>query len=1126
VGVELPELEEVNWDSRGYIKNEQGQITEIGLFGLEENSETIDLEEIVIILKQLPQLSALYLGSSQICDIAPLEKLKRLSKLHINSNQISNIAPLRKLNQLSTLDLSHNQIQDITPLEKLTHLSELDLGYNRVNNIASLKELKHLSKLYLDDNEIDDITPLRQIRNLSSLNLSYNQVSDIFPIKELFQIVKLKLYGNQIRDISPLRELSQITTLYLGTNQISDITPLESLSQITKLKLYSNQISDISPIKKLSRITTLYLGSNKITDISPLKELTQITDLQLHDNKINDITPVKKLSRVVTLYLGSNKIGDIAPLKELTQIIDLQLHDNQISNIAPIKALSQITILYLGANKIDDISPLKELTHIFDLQLHNNQINDITPLKKLSQITSLQLHNNQINTIAPLKKLTQLSVLDLHKNKIEILPIWITEFEGEINWSVKHISSGTNLYGNPLQTPPPEIVKQGKAAITNYFAQLDKQKENYLFEAKMLIVGEPGAGKTSLAWKIEDEDCELPKKEDTTKGINVLQYEFPLSKEKVATLTKKKKEERGKFRLNLWDFGGQEIYKATHRFFLSKRSLYALVADSRNEDTDFNYWLHIVEMFGGDSPLLIVLNEKYERKKTLDIPAMKARFENIVDVISVDFADDDKARLNQLTQAIRYHVSRLPHIGSPVPAKWTIVREALEKNENNTITLQDYLRICSDNSIKKTEDALVLSQYFHDIGVFLHFQNDPLLKNTLFLNSTWATQAVYQILDNPLLNEQDGRFSKEDAEKIWSAGEFTLLRSELLQLMKKFFLTYEIGNSGEYIVPERLPANTPEYEWEEKDNLIVQYDYDFFMPKGILSQFIVQMNRYIKNHHLVWKRGVILERENTRAEVTESYDARKIKIRVAGRNRRDFMTIISEKFDELNAQYEKMKVEKLIPCNCDECKADGTPYFYKYADLSRRIEKGRREVECGRSYEMVNVRGLIDDVINEGMRGGKRNTTEPKATRKKVFVSYSHKDDEWIEKVQEVLNSLSHLDINFDLWDDTRIESGDLWREEIETALAKTDIAILLISTPFLASNFIKNDELPHFLKSAEEGGTAILPVILSHSIFGKTELNKFQAVNDPSKPLSALSESEQDEILVSLAERVVELVG
>jgi hypothetical protein len=35
--------------------------------------------------------------------------------------------------------------------------------------------------------------------------------------------------------------------------------------------------------------------------------------------------------------------------------------------------------------------------------------------------------------------------------------------------------------------------------------------------------------------------------------------------------------------------------------------------DSRNEDTDFNYWLHLVEMFGGDSPLLIVLNEKYQR---------------------------------------------------------------------------------------------------------------------------------------------------------------------------------------------------------------------------------------------------------------------------------------------------------------------------------------------------------------------------------------------------------------------------------------------------------------------------------------------------------------------------------
>ena len=126
-------------------------------------------------------------------------------------------------------------------------------------------------------------------------------------------------------------------------------------------------------------------------------------------------------------------------------------------------------------------------------------------------------------------------------------------------------------------------------------------------------------------------------------------------------------------------------------------------------------------MFGGESPLLIVLNEKYDRKRNIDIPAMKKRFTNITQVLEVDLAEKDCTRLEVLLRAVRYHVSQLPHVGSPVPAKWTAVREAIENDSRNAITLQDYLSICRENGVPQTKDALVLSQYFHDIGVFLAF---------------------------------------------------------------------------------------------------------------------------------------------------------------------------------------------------------------------------------------------------------------------------------------------------------------------------------------------------------------------------------------------------------------------
>jgi len=55
-----------------------------------------------------------------------------------------------------------------------------------------------------------------------------------------------------------------------------------------------------------------------------------------------------------------------------------------------------------------------------------------------------------------------------------------------------------SIWGNPLETPPLEIAEKGIEAIRNYFAELDKDLKLSLNEAKVLIVGQGGVGKTSL----------------------------------------------------------------------------------------------------------------------------------------------------------------------------------------------------------------------------------------------------------------------------------------------------------------------------------------------------------------------------------------------------------------------------------------------------------------------------------------------------------------------------------------------------------------------------------------------------------------------------------------------------
>jgi hypothetical protein len=114
-----------------------------------------------------------------------------------------------------------------------------------------------------------------------------------------------------------------------------------------------------------------------------------------------------------------------------------------------------------------------------------------------------------------------------------------------------------------------------------------------------------------------------------------------------------------------------------------------------------------------------------------------------------------------------------------------------------------------------------------------------------------------------------------------------------------------------------------------------------------------------------------------------------------------------------------------------------------------------------------------------------------------------------------------------DLWDDTRIRAGGKWKEEIEKALDKAAIAILLISADFLASDFITENELPPLLKSAEDKGTVILPVILTPCRFTRDEqLSQFEAINDPKKPVSTLPGPAREVVYEEVCERVEEILS
>ncbi|MBE7536060.1 MAG: hypothetical protein HS124_10065 [Anaerolineales bacterium] len=273
--------------------------------------------------------------------------------------------------------------------------------------------------------------------------------------------------------------------------------------------------------------------------------------------------------------------------------------------------LTKISLTPLHQPQLEPLTEIPpevfELRNLRQLDLQRNALSYIpTDISKLTNLSLLNLDDNKFTYIPDaISGLPNLQILSMSRNNISIVPAFIGELsslEG-LNLGNNKISElplamlklqklrGLALGNNPLVTPPPEIAAKGITSIREYFRQLGEGRD-YLYEAKFIILGEGGAGKTTLTRKIENSSYQL-QDETSTEGVDVISWSFKL-------------DEGRNFRVNIWDFGGQEIYHTTHQFFLTKRSLYALVADTRKEDTDFYYWLNIVEMLSDSSPIIVV----------------------------------------------------------------------------------------------------------------------------------------------------------------------------------------------------------------------------------------------------------------------------------------------------------------------------------------------------------------------------------------------------------------------------------------------------------------------------------------------------------------------------------------
>ncbi|MEZ4893165.1 MAG: COR domain-containing protein [Saprospiraceae bacterium] len=331
----------------------------------------------------------------------------------------------------------------------------------------------------------------------------------------------------------------------------------------------------------------------------------------------------------------------------------------------------------------------------------------------------------------------------------------------------------------------------------------------------------------------------------------------------------------------------------------------------------------------------------------------------------------------------------LPHVHQQIPKTWAKVRVELEKLRfRNIIPLNEFLDLCAldENGGMSKERALFCSSYLHDIGACLHYQQFPALKRFVIVRNEWATEAVYRVMDDKIVGQNHGHFTRIDLERIWkpsledmNSGDYfgyEDYQPELLELMHRFKLCYPLRNGEEFVAPHLLPTkkeNDP--SWQPDEDLQFEIEYDF-MPLALFSRFVVSRYEDIagNNRNLVWSNEVFFNwDDDAMANVSLPSRAGKkaLVFKVKGGDpisRKLLLTSLLRDLKKLHSETPGIVAEERIPCICESCNKSINPTFYPYSKLKSRKENNKRTIECDNPpFREISIDDLLGNVfLNDG----------------------------------------------------------------------------------------------------------------------------------------------------------------
>jgi internalin A len=516
------------------------------------------------------------------------------------------------------------------------------------------------------------------------------------------------------------------------------------------------------------------------------------------------------------------------------------------------------------------------------------------------------------------------------------------------------------------------------------------------------------------------------------------------------------------------------------------------------EDADAEYWLKLIESFGNESPVIVVLNKIKEHPFDLNRLGLQRKYAAIREFVKTDC--DDGFGFDELRKAITRETDRLQHLRDAFPASWFAIKDKLAGMRKNFLSYEEYRDLCSKLGEKDNNAQESLAGYLHDLGVALNYRDDPRLQDTHVLNPHWVTNGIYKILNSEQLEKQKGEIRLDDLPKILDSRKYPIkMHRFLFDLMKKFDLCFSFpDDDAHYLIPELLDKQEPSDVSDFNPTKCLNFQYDYpVLPEGLLPRFIVR-TQVLSDKLPRWRTGVVLRFEGNRALVRADVQDKKVFISVAGptSGRRRLLAIIRSDFDQIHGDIRNLQPQEIIPLpNFPDA---AVPYKELLVMEDGGIEQFPKVVN--NQIVLLKTHELLNGVDIQRPRGKERPMSDEGSVQ--LFYSYSHKDESLRNELETHLKLLKRRGL-IETWHDRKIEAGEDWKRRIDDNLELADIILLLISADFIASDYCWDLEMKRALERHDSKDALVVPVIVRDVVWKTGPFAKLQALPKDGKAIT-----------------------